>query len=84
VLIDNAASEGATVIEVRAHDALGLLYRVTSSMAELDLDIRSARVQTLGDHVVDAFYVRDSSGSKLVDPKHLDEVERALLHALGD
>ena len=40
----------------------GLLYRVTSALAEMDLDIRSAKIQTLGDHVVDAFYVRDLDG----------------------
>ena len=50
---------GATVVEVHAPDAIGVLYRITRALAELDLDIRSAKVQTLGDQVVDAFYVRD-------------------------
>jgi [protein-PII] uridylyltransferase len=84
VLIDNNASDVATVIEVRAPDALGLLYRITSALTELDLDIRSARVQTLGDHVVDAFYVVDAAGEKVSESGHLDEVERALLYALGE
>jgi [protein-PII] uridylyltransferase len=84
VLIDVEASEQATVVEVRAPDALGLLYRVTSALAELDVDIRSARIQTLGDHVVDAFYLRDAAGEKISDPAHLREVERALLHALAE
>jgi [protein-PII] uridylyltransferase len=80
--MDNDASPRATVIEVRAPDAVGLLYRVTASMAELEIDIRSAKIQTLGDHVVDAFYVRDLAGGKLTDPATLVEVERALLHEL--
>jgi [protein-PII] uridylyltransferase len=84
VLMDNDASEAATVIEVRAPDAVGLLYRVTSTLAEMDLDIRSAKIQTLGDHVVDAFYVRDLAGHKITRSEHLDEVERALLHALRE
>ena len=83
VIVDNEASAVATVLEVRAIDAIGLLYRITAAMAELDLDIRSAKVQTLGDHVVDAFYVRDSSGGKITDPAHLQEIERALLFALA-
>ena len=82
VQIDNEMSAGATVLEVRAPNSVGLLYRITSTMAELDLDIRSAKIQTLGDHVVDAFYVRDSSGAKLTDKAHLSEIERALLFAL--
>jgi [protein-PII] uridylyltransferase len=84
VVMDNDASPRATVIEVRAPDAVGLLYRVTASMAELDIDIRSAKIQTLGDHVVDAFYVRDSAGAKITDEGHLSEIERALLHALAE
>jgi UTP:GlnB (protein PII) uridylyltransferase len=43
----------------------------------------SAKVQTLGDRVVDAFYVRSASGAKLEDPALLVEVERALLHELS-
>ena len=39
--------------------------------------------QTLGDRVVDAFYVRDATGGKLDDPAVLVEVERALLHELA-
>ena len=76
-------SSDLTVLEVRSIDAIGLLYRITAAMAELDLDIRSAKVQTLGDHVVDAFYVLDSSGAKITDPAHVQEIERALLFALA-
>ncbi len=82
IIFDNDASAASTVLEVRALDAIGLLYRITTAMAELDLDIRSAKVQTLGDHVVDAFYVRGSDGAKIVDPAYLAEVERALTYAI--
>ena len=58
---------------------MGVLYRITRAFAELDLDIVSARVQTLGSDVVDAFYVRDVSGSKIVDVEHLAEIELAVL-----
>ncbi len=84
VVTDNGASPRATVVEVRAPDGVGLLFRVTSAMAELDLDIRSAKIHTLADHVVDAFYVLDSSGDKIYDEGHLREIERALLYALGE
>jgi len=77
------ASSNATVIEVRAPDQHGILHRVTKAMAEVGLDIRHASVQTIGDEVVDAFYVRTSTGEKLVDPFHRQEVERAILFALA-
>ena len=77
------ASSNATVIEVRAPDQHGILHRVTKAMAEVGLDIRHATVQTIGDEVVDAFYVRTSGGSKLTDKFHRQEVERAILFSLA-
>jgi len=77
------ASSNATVIEVRAPDQIGILYRVTSSLADLGLDIRHATVQTIGDEVVDSFYVRTLSGAKVTDPFHRQEIERAVLFTLG-
>jgi [protein-PII] uridylyltransferase len=83
VVVDNSASRDATVVEVHAPDSIGVLYRITRALADLDLDIVSAKVQTLGDRVVDAFYVRDAGGGKVDDPALLVEVERALLHELA-
>ena len=79
VAVDNRTSASATLHAVPSPDALGGLYRITRAFAELDLDIVSARVQTLGSDVVDAFYVRDVSGSKIVDVEHLAEIELAVL-----
>jgi [protein-PII] uridylyltransferase len=82
VRVDNEASGTSTVIEVHAPDAIGILYRLTQALSGLDLDIRTAKVQTLGHRVVDSFYVRTSGGEKITEPDHLAEVERAILHAL--
>jgi len=79
VTVDNRSSTSATVLEVTCPDGVGVLYRITRAFAELDLDIVSARVQTLGSDVVDAFYIRDSSGSKILDGEHLTEIELAVL-----
>jgi [protein-PII] uridylyltransferase len=84
VTFDNDASKDATVIDVEAPDTMGILYRITRALAELELDIRSAKVQTLGTHVVDAFYVRDRSGLKVTDPHMLGEIERAVLHGIAE
>ena len=81
VAFDDRASVDATVIDVQAPDGIGVLYRITHALAELDLDIRSAKVQTLGRRVHDAFYVRDRGG-KITDACTLAEIERAILHSL--
>jgi [protein-PII] uridylyltransferase len=83
VLFDDEASAGATVVEVRAPDRIGTLYRITRALADLELDIRHAKVVTLGHEVIDAFYVVDAAGDKLADPEHRREVERAVLLELS-
>lgn len=84
VRFDQLASGEATVVEVHAPDGVGVLYRITRAFADLDLDIVSAKVQTLGPTVVDSFYLRDPAGEKITDPATLAEIERAVLHALED
>ncbi|MGH9179496.1 MAG: ACT domain-containing protein, partial [Acidimicrobiales bacterium] len=82
VLFDDDASPTATVVEVRAPDGVGVLYRITRALADCDLDVRTAKVSTLGHEVVDAFYVTDGAGAKLSDDGHRREVERAVLAEL--
>ena len=83
VLFDDGASATATVVEVRAPDGIGVLYRITRALADCDLDVRTAKVSTLGHEVVDAFYVTGADGAKLSDDDHRREVERAVLAELG-
>ena len=81
VSIDNETSAMATVIEVSCRDQIGLLYRISRTLSEMRIGISSARIQTIGDLVVDTFYVK-SAGKKVTDPDHLRETERAVLHAI--
>ncbi len=83
VSVDNEASETATVLEVRAPDEIGLLHRITATLFDAGLDVVSARVSTLGEMVVDAFYVRESGGSKVTDASRLSEITRQIEAELG-
>ena len=83
VHFDNNISANATVIDVHADDGVGVLYRVTAVLARRGLDIRSAKVQTMGGQVVDAFYVRDGDGNKVVDDDALSAIRDAVLAALS-
>jgi [protein-PII] uridylyltransferase len=82
VLVDNDASERATVIEVRAPDGVAVLHRITAALATCGLDVRLARVSTIGHEVVDAFYVVDRAGAKVLDDEALEAVESAVLRQL--
>jgi [protein-PII] uridylyltransferase len=46
---------GGVVLELRATDRIGMLHRVASALEERGVDVRWARVATLGASVVDAF-----------------------------
>lgn len=70
---DEAATE-ATVLELRAEDAIGLLCRVTAALDRAGLDVRSAKVSSLGGAVVDAFYVTTRDG-RPVPPEAREDVE---------
>jgi [protein-PII] uridylyltransferase len=53
----------ATILELRAADDAGLLYRVAHALELAGAHVRAARISTLGSDVVDAFYlVGDWSG----------------------
>jgi [protein-PII] uridylyltransferase len=81
-LVDDA-SDTATVVEVRAHDAPGLLWRVGRALGECGLDVRAARVETLGAEVVDVFYVTDEADKPLTDRDRRRATVRAVLAVLA-
>mgnify|MGYP000324201643 CR=1 FL=1 len=75
-------SEHSTVVEVRAPDALGLLYALCTAISGMDINIHVAKIDTLGERVVDVFYLRSSDGSKL-DDLQSTELVTAMKHQVG-
>jgi [protein-PII] uridylyltransferase len=63
------ASTTATVLEVRAHDRPALLHRLGRALSLAGLDVRAARVATMGAEVVDVFYVVDAQGRPVGDDR---------------
>ncbi|MFK0220749.1 [protein-PII] uridylyltransferase [Streptomyces vinaceus] len=55
----------ATVLEVRAPDAVGLLHRIGRALESRGVRVRSAHVSTLGANAVDSLYVVDTDGKPL-------------------
>ena len=82
VSCDNRFAESATVVDVRCPDSIGLLYRISRAMVELDIDIVSAKVQILGADIYGAFYVQEQTGQKVLDPDHISELELAVMSAM--
>ncbi|GAA2226107.1 [protein-PII] uridylyltransferase [Streptomyces amakusaensis] len=82
VTVAPAASRQATVIEIRAQDAPGLLHRIGHALEGAGVRVRSAHVSTLGGDAVDAFYVTAPDGRPLADPAAAG-LARSLEAALG-
>jgi [protein-PII] uridylyltransferase len=82
VRLVDGASQTATVVEVRAHDAPGLLWRVGRALGECGLNVRAARVETLGAEAIDVFYVTDGDGQPLVGQPLRRATVAAVLSAL--
>lgn len=84
VVVDNAASAEATVVEVHATDRVGLLRDLTRALAELSYDVHRARIATYGTEVVDVFYLRGPDGERITDPTAVRRLEEALLEAADE
>jgi [protein-PII] uridylyltransferase len=64
-------STQATIVEVFTQDRVGVLYAITQTLADLDLDIALAKVSTEGEKVADVFYVH-RNGQRITDARERD------------
>jgi [protein-PII] uridylyltransferase len=62
VKVDNQDSDFYTIVEVTGEDRLGILYEMTQALTDHGCNIHFARISTLGNRIVDVFYVQDTWG----------------------
>jgi [protein-PII] uridylyltransferase len=82
IRFDNESSDTRTLIEVETEDRLGLLYTISQVLAEVNLDISSAKILTERGAAIDSFYVRELGGAKVIDPDRQHVIERKLRQAI--
>ncbi|MET9324408.1 [protein-PII] uridylyltransferase [Streptomyces sp. NPDC003038] len=75
-------SSVATVLEVRAPDAVGLLHRIGRALEAAGVRVRSAHVSTLGANAVDTLYVTTLDGKPL-DPRAAAALAGSVTSALA-
>ncbi|MEU6642327.1 [protein-PII] uridylyltransferase [Saccharomonospora sp. NPDC046836] len=76
---DETSGAHTVVLELRAVDRIGLLYRVAGALRRCDAEVRWAKVATLGARVVDSFAVSARQG--VIDTAWRQRVEQAVLAA---
>jgi [protein-PII] uridylyltransferase len=83
VIIHADESPVAAIVEVRARDGVGVLYRIARALVGAGLDIRLAKIATLGHEVVDTFYVVDARDARRPSADALAGLEATVLEALA-
>jgi [protein-PII] uridylyltransferase len=83
VKINNLDSDFYTIVEVTGEDRLGILYEVTQALTEHGCDIHFARISTLGNRIVDVFYVQDEWGEKIKEKNMTDQLKRTVFSRLA-
>ncbi len=84
VLIDNTLSNHFTVVEVSGLDRPGLLFELTNTLSDLNLDITSAHITTFGEKAVDVFYVTDLTNKQIVSPQRQAAIKSRLTQVLSN
>ena len=75
---DNESSDDRTIIEVETEDRIGLLYSISQTLAELDLDIAAARISTEKGAAIDSFYVHEVDEGKVTGRERQTAIAREL------
>ncbi|HKS43960.1 MAG TPA: [protein-PII] uridylyltransferase [Amycolatopsis sp.] len=78
---DETSGSTTVVLELRANDRIGLLYRVAGALQRAEAEVRWAKVATLGGAVVDSFAVSPRNGR--LDQAWRQRVEQAVLVVTG-
>lgn len=84
VEFENQISEDFTVVDTDVQNGVGVLYAITSELAEMNLDVHTAIINTVAERARDAFYVVDNANQKIVNYQFLDTIRGRLLEALGE
>ena len=71
-----------TALEVITPDRPGLLSLVASIFMDLEINLISARITTLGERVEDVFYISDASGDPITDKDLIQELQDRICREL--
>jgi [protein-PII] uridylyltransferase len=82
VKVNNQDSDFYSIVEVIGQDRLGILYEITQALTDHGCNIHFARISTLGNRIVDVFYVQDEWGEKIEEKQSIDRLKQILLNRL--
>jgi [protein-PII] uridylyltransferase len=72
-----------TIVEVQAHDQLGLLFRIAKTISDHGFDITFARIGTERGIALDTFYIEDQQHLVVNDAQRLQTLREALFEVVA-
>jgi [protein-PII] uridylyltransferase len=82
VKVNNQDSDFYSIVEVIGQDRLGILYEIAQALTDHGCNIHFARISTLGNRIVDVFYVQDEWGEKIEEKNKIDQLKRTVFYRL--
>jgi [protein-PII] uridylyltransferase len=82
ITFDNDGSDIYTIIEVDTRDRHSLLFDLTRTLANVNIQIAGAVIATYGAQAVDVFYVKDMVGLKIQSESKQQAIREKLQHAI--
>jgi [protein-PII] uridylyltransferase len=82
--ISNDIQTGTTSLEVICPDRPGLLARIGRIFIDFGIQLQNAKIATLGERVEDIFFIADSNGQPLSDPKLCEDLQREICKQLDE
>jgi [protein-PII] uridylyltransferase len=82
IKVNNRDSDFYTIIEITGEDRLGILYEITQALTDHGCNISFARISTLGNRIVDVFYVQNEWGEKIVEKQKMENLRESLFRRL--
>lgn len=71
-------SDDFTVLEIKTEDRTGLLFEIASTLHKSQLNTHFSKIDSLGNKIIDTFYVEDARCGGKLSQQRLDEVVAAL------
>lgn len=83
IKVNNEESEFYTIIEITGEDRMGILYELSKVLTNHGCNIQFAKISTLGNRILDVFYIQDEWGEKIIDQYKLEPMIKSLLACLN-